>query len=499
MMALGQVLAGVPIEDKDWDAAIPIAGICCDSRRLAAGELYACTADTNRCSAFNQQAAQLGAGAIVINADSAAVVLADSEIPCIRVSGLQRNLSRIAGNYYRHPSQNLRVIGITGTNGKTTLSVWLEKLLNAGGQITASMGTLGVSLAGEKLADVDGMTTRDAVTTQQLLSRCLEQGAETVAMEVSSHGLVQHRVEDVSFAVAVFTNLTRDHLDFHGSEQAYWQAKKSLFEFPSLSCAVVNLDDERGRELAAELKPRMKVVGYSIAGQIDAEFSVVRRQTGLGLDATAKTPWGEIRLHAPHLFADHELSNLCAAVAVAGVCGIDVADLSAAIADLQGAPGRMQWVGSVGTARIYVDYAHTPDAIERTLSALRSIASGRVLAVFGCGGDRDRGKRPLMTAAALRHADELVVTADNPRNEDAQQIIDQMLEGLAAGELSRIQRVSDRAEAIRASLARAQPGDVIAILGKGHEDYQIVGNQVLQFSDVEVARSQILSMGGAAL
>lgn len=407
------------------------------------------------------------------------------ETPNLGVENLRAKVGVIAEQVYGNPSEKLWMIGVTGTNGKTSCAHWLAQALTGQGRATAVLGTLGNGFPGALTPSPN--TTPDPAELHESLRDYLDQGASCAAMEVSSHGLAQGRVNGVHFDVALLTNLTRDHLDFHGDMANYAAAKAGLFGWPGLKYAVLNLDDPFGVALAAKLGcSGVQTVGYSFAGQRDnAHFAVLGRNLCIsaeGIRFDVATPWGNATLQSLQLgrFNAHNLLGVLACLLVSGIA-FDAA--VAAVSRLEPVAGRLQTLGGAGQPLVVVDYAHTPDALEKTLQTLRETTPGRLLCLFGCGGGRDKGKRPQMGAIASRLADESIVTSDNPRHEDPQVILAEIVDGMAAN----YHVVADRALAISAVIRRARPGDTVLIAGKGHEDYQEIAGQRLPFSDVEVA------------
>jgi UDP-N-acetylmuramoyl-L-alanyl-D-glutamate--2,6-diaminopimelate ligase len=346
------------------------------------------------------------------------------------------------------------------------------------------IGTLGASLGDE--VEEAGNTTPDPVALQKQLADWRDQGVYAVAMEVSSHALVQGRVNGVEFETAVFTNLSHDHLDYHGSMQAYGRAKLELFTREGLSHAVVNLDDDFAPQVMAVVDPGTRVVTFSArGGEADVRVRHARFHPG-GVDGELQTPWGSGAFESP-LPGDFNLANLAAAVAAMALAGEDLSRLLAAVAQLKPVPGRMELVPNAAGLQVIVDYAHTPDALHQVLAALRSHVAGALVTVFGCGGDRDRDKRQLMGRVACELSDRVFVTSDNPRSEPPGDILRDIETGCSGDYLL----LEDRAEAIRRALQEAEPGDCIVIAGKGHEDYQIVGSERLYFSDTEQAMAAL--------
>jgi UDP-N-acetylmuramoyl-L-alanyl-D-glutamate--2,6-diaminopimelate ligase len=407
--------------------------------------------------------------------------------PVVWVEGLRERLGAIASHFFGEPSQALKVVGVTGTNGKTSTVQLLTHALAHAGHRVASIGTLGAGLHGELRAGE--RTTPDAIAVHALLAGFREAGASHVAMEISSHALEQGRVNAVRFELAVFTNLTRDHLDYHGTMAAYGAAKQRLFAWPGLGAAILNMDDAFGRALASTVPAGVEVIRYGI-GRDDAD--VVARDiasTAAGQAFELATPWGSARVATP-LLGRFNIANLLAVAACLGRLGVPFATLCAALAALEPVAGRMSRLGGTGAQPLVViDYAHTPDALEQALASLRAHCSGRLVCVFGCGGERDRGKRPEMGAVAEALADRVVLTDDNPRGEDGDTIIEQILAGFS--QPGRVVVERDRAIAIGEAITGAQPGDVVLVAGKGHEPYQEAGGKRRPFEDAAVARTAL--------
>ena len=407
----------------------------------------------------------------------------DWRVPNVPVHGLKARAGDIASAFYGHPSAQMWLCGITGTNGKTTCSQWISFALTTRKIKSAVIGTLGCGFA-PNLNAVDN-TTPDALEVHRLLAQFKASGAAAVAMEVSSHGLDQGRVNGVAFDCALFTNLTQDHLDYHGSVAAYAAAKARLFDTPGLEAAVLNLDDAFGVQLAQRLAGSgVRTIGYSLSGAPAAEFISISSLEDQ--KAKIKSSWGSAEVMLPH----PERFNLSNALGVLGCLvarGLPFAEAAALLEQLPPVPGRMQKVGE--RPLVIVDYAHTPDALDKVLAALEPVArarGGRLAAVFGAGGDRDPGKRPQMGLAAARRADRVVLTSDNPRGEDPLAIIAAIRDGLAGQDVD-CAIEPDRAKAIDAAIATADAADVILIAGKGHEQTQEIAGRKLPFSDAAVA------------
>ena len=409
------------------------------------------------------------------------------QIPNLPVKGLREQAGMIADEFYGHPSLKLWIAGVTGTNGKTSCSHWLAQAMTRLGRKTACIGTIGNGFPGALAETIN--TTPDPITLHGMLADYLAQGAAGVAMEVSSHGLVQGRVSGMHFDVAVFTNLSREHLDYHGDMQAYGDAKRRLFSWPELHAAVVNVDDAYGRQLAAELSgDGVRTMTYGLqAGEVRG---CNLRLSAAGLAMDVETPEGNARLES-RVLGRFNAYNLLAVLATLLVSGVALQDAVRVLGETEPVAGRMQRLGGGQAPLVVIDYAHTPDALEKVLVALREQTAGQLLCVFGCGGNRDKGKRPLMGEISSRLADGVIVTSDNPRNEDPAAIIADIVAGMGGNYHVEV----DRAAAIDMAVSRAHAGDVVLIAGKGHEDYQDVAGVRLPFSDVEVARR---ALGAAA-
>ncbi|HYM46835.1 MAG TPA: UDP-N-acetylmuramoyl-L-alanyl-D-glutamate--2,6-diaminopimelate ligase, partial [Burkholderiaceae bacterium] len=404
-----------------------VTGLAIDSRQVRTGDLFLAfpgvSVDGRK---FIDSAIAAGAGAVVYEAGDG-FSAHTSAAPAIGVSNLRAALGTIASRFYDAPSQKLIVIGVTGTNGKTTCTQLLAQALDRAPRRCAVIGTLGAGFPGALNESLH--TTPDAITVHRLMREFLGASAAYVSMEVSSHALDQGRVNDVAFDLAVFTNLTRDHLDYHGDMQAYGAAKAGLFAWPGLKHAVINRDDEFGRSLLEKLKGRVATLSYGIDGGDVTARSIVPTSTGLAMHVI--TPHGEAKLEAP-LFGRFNAYNLLAVLATLLLLELPLADAIERLRHARPVPGRAERFGGKGQPLVIVDYAHTPDALEKILSSLREHTRGRLVCVFGCGGDRDRGKRPLMGAIAQRLADDVIVTDDNPRTEDPQRIIDDIHAGMSA-------------------------------------------------------------------
>ena len=411
----------------------------------------------------------------------------------LAVDGLKLKLGLIADFIYGSPSQALWVVGVTGTNGKTSCSRWIAQCLDRCGKRAAIIGTLGNGLVGAEEAAT--LTTPDAALLQEMLARYKKAGALAVAMEVSSHGLDQGRVNGVAFDVALFTNLTRDHLDYHGTMAAYGAAKAKLFAWPGLHMRVINADDAFGQSLVDAMRARSGgVLTYGLGNADVAATSMAATSRGLALCVT--TPWGKGEL-ATKLVGAFNASNVLGCLAVLLASEVPLADALAALALVEPPPGRMQRLGGEDAPLVVVDYAHSPDALEKVLRVLRpAVAEGRELVcVFGCGGDRDAGKRPEMGRVAATLADRVIVTTDNPRGEDPAAIASAVVRGIRETSNRRYRIDLDRGTAINAAIAAAKPGDIVLVAGKGHEDYQEANGVRTPFSDAVAATAALARWG----
>jgi UDP-N-acetylmuramoyl-L-alanyl-D-glutamate--2,6-diaminopimelate ligase len=463
-----------------------VSGIAVDSRRVERGDCFVAVPGLKQdARRFVPEAVGRGAALVVTEGEA----LPDVPVAQIVVPSARRALARLADAYYEHPSRRLTIVGITGTNGKTTTSYLVDALLRARGLRTGVIGTIQY-IVGDQILPAS-QTTPDALELQGMLARMVADGVGGVAMEVSSHALVQARAEGVEFDVAVFTNLTQDHLDFHGTFGEYRRAKRGLFELLAASAkprrtAVVNVDDPAGRSMVEGLD--VAVLGFGVGAGADVRATDFT--SGLdGIRVSVETPNGPASVTSP-LVGEHNVMNLLGALGAGLALGLAPDVAARALAGVGTVPGRFEQVRAGQPFLVVVDYAHTPDALERVLATARKLTRGRLGVVFGCGGDRDRGKRPIMGEIAARLADRVWVTSDNPRSEDPDAIIAEVVAGVRRvwADDSRYARLAARDVAIESALAWAEPGDTVVIAGKGHETYQIIGATVLPFDDRDVAR-----------
>jgi UDP-N-acetylmuramoyl-L-alanyl-D-glutamate--2,6-diaminopimelate ligase len=488
---LVELLAGLAAVAPGEDRAV--GHLTLDSREVERGTLFAAVAGTRRHGLeFVDAVLRRGAAAIVWEPDprldpaAAERACAAAGVPLLMVPELGMQLSRIAGRFFGEPSRQLALIGVTGTDGKTSVSQFIAQALS-GDRPCGVIGTLGYGLLDGLLPPTH--TTPDAITVQRLLKDMRDRGARYAAMEVSSHALAQGRVAGLHYRVAALTNLSRDHLDYHGTEEAYAAAKAKLFAMPGLEYAVLNHDDRFGRRLKRMLPRSVTVFDYSLDPHQREAALCCRRLRHLpdGLALQVETPVGAAELSVP-LLGRFNAANALAALATLLALGLPLPDAAVRLQGLQPVTGRMQRFGGGGLPTVIVDYAHTPAGLAAALDAVRQHTAGRVWCVFGCGGDRDRGKRPQMADVADRKADEIVITDDNPRSEDPRRIVGDILAGIEGHEPF---IVRDRAAAIRLAIEQAGPVDAVLIAGKGHEDYQIVGSRRLPFDDGAVVRAAL--------
>jgi len=458
---LDRLLRDVEVLAVTGDPAVEVTGVTHDSRAVARGTLFCCLPGRRSDGhSFAPEAVQAGASALLVEREL------PLEVTQVRVAHARAAMAPIAAEFHGHPSRLLRVVGVTGTNGKTTTTHLLRSILEAHGWGTGLIGTL----SGTR-------TTPESTELQALLASMVEGGNEAVAMEVSSHALAQHRVDGTRFAVAVFTNLSRDHLDFHASMEEYFQTKARLFDPERSAVAVVNADDPYGRLLVESA--RMPTHPYALDDAVDLEV-------GAG---GSRFRWQGEEVELP-LGGRFNVANALAAATAARLLDVPASTIAAGLSATASVAGRFEMVDAGQPFSVIVDYAHTPDGLEQLLTAAREVAGGhRVIVVFGCGGDRDRTKRPAMGDVAGRLADRVVVTSDNPRSENPRAIIDEVMAGVGSRRAATVE--PDREQAIVLALHEAEPGDVVVIAGKGHETTQTIGERVLPFDDRQVTRSQL--------
>ncbi len=424
-------------------------------------------------------------GAVAVFADVPAPVV--SPVPWVVVPDARAAMASLAAEVYGHPSRSMEVVGITGTNGKTTTAYLLRAVFEAAGKKCGLLGTVAYSIGDAQLPA--SRTTPEAPDVQRLFRQMVDAGCEACVMEVSSHALALRRVDDTRFAAGVFTNLTRDHLDYHGDMESYFSAKKRLFTMlPDGAPSVINVDDPRGETLR---KLASRPVTYAINRPADVAPGPLSL-TFQGLKFDVRTPSGNVHVESK-LVGRPNVANILATVATAMSLGIPVAAIERGLTNLSGVPGRFEVVsGEKDDVTVVIDYAHTDDALRNLLETARPLAQQRVITVFGCGGDRDRTKRPLMGAVAARLSDLVVITSDNPRTEDPVRIIEEIKRGVPADrDAASTVTIVDRTEAIQFAVKKARPGDLVLLVGKGHEQVQVIGSSELPFDEAEIARQAL--------
>ena len=480
--SLSGLLAG--LADVSAYDDLVVTGVNIDSRKVSSGDLFIALPGTRQHgNAYIEEAVRRGASAVVYDAAAKLPHRPDSDIPLIKVADITQQAGVIASRFYNEPSRSMTVTGITGTNGKTTCSVLLAQALNTLGARVSLIGTLGAGLWGQLTTSTH--TTPDAVTLQSQIAMLHDQDSDELLMEVSSHGLQQGRVSGTDFNVAVFTNLSQDHLDYHGSMQSYGAAKARLFQQFELDLAVINSDDKFGRkllsgsDLATSSTSDTRVVSYGIeSGDVRGHHTSLHSD---GIRLQVQSPWGELFIDSK-MMGRFNVYNLLACSAVLLATGHAADEVARALSIAESAPGRMECFRSYH-ATVVVDFAHTPDALEQALTALREHIPGRrLICVFGCGGNRDQGKRPIMGAIAEKLADSVIITDDNPRHEEPAAIRADILSGMQQPSV----QIADRRKAIEAAWQQAQQGDIILVAGKGHESSQQMGELKIPFSDRQV-------------
>lgn len=471
--SLADCLPGIPNPPD-----ILISGIALDSRKVQRGELFvACAGAAADGHDFVDKAIARGAVAILSERP-----VRTRGVPVVVTPDARRRAGRIAARLAGDPSVELGCIGITGTNGKTSVAYFIAQLLSAVGEPAGYAGTLGWGFR-DRLCG-GGLTTEDAVTVQRRLARLASEGARWVALEASSHALDQDRIEAVNFDIAVFTNLTHDHLDYHGDMASYAAAKRKLFEFESLSRGVVNLDDPLGVELYRSKSVALELLGVGHAPEADIRFGELLFDME-GTRGNLETPWGRHEVQVP-VYGDFAFHNFATALAVSCLAGADIDRLLAAATTLRSPPGRMEFIRVSERPVVVVDFAHTPDALQQALAAVRAHGEGRLVCVFGCGGDRDPGKRILMAEAVEGCADVAVVTNDNPRSERPEDIAEAICRGFSGAIPVEVEL--DRERAIAAAVDLAGPMGVVLVAGKGHESYQEIAGERRPYSDIDAVR-----------
>lgn len=492
-MQLQALLADIDVERVDGDQAVDVTSLTHDSRQVLPGALFVCIPGEHT-DGHEHASSAVDAGAVALLVERS-LGLADRGVAEVQVASTRVAVGPLAARFHDEPSAALRCLGVTGTNGKTTVCHLLESITSAAGERAGLIGTTGARIArpGGGWDEVGlGHTTPEATELQALLARMRAEGVATVAMEVSSHALAQHRVDGTRFAAVCFTNLSHDHLDFHGDEASYFAAKLRLFTEGFASAAAVVIDDEHGAQVAARATTAgLDVIECSLTREGAAVHArdVLLTAHGATFTLVDRRADAEARVHTD-LVGGHNVINALAAAATARAVATPFDAVVAGIEALPRVPGRLERIDGGQSFPVFVDYAHTPDALAHALDAARVVAGeGRVIVVFGCGGDRDHEKRPRMGEIATTKADAAIITSDNPRSERAEDIAEQVLAGAVTG--SDVSVELDRRAAIRGALERARPGDVVLVAGKGHETGQTTGDMTVPFDDREVARQEL--------
>jgi UDP-N-acetylmuramoyl-L-alanyl-D-glutamate--2,6-diaminopimelate ligase len=506
MITVAEIVNYLPDAEIVGSSEVKIGGITHDSRQVRSGDIFAAlSGNQTDGQQFVDSAIRAGALAVLTK------VVLNTEITQIIVPDPRGALGEIAALCYRRPTEKLDLVGVTGTNGKTTIAYLVEAVLQALGGRPGVMGTVEYRCGSRRWEA--NHTTPEAPVVQSVAREMVDAGASHLIIEASSHGLELGRLQGCRFHVVAFTNLTQDHLDFHGTMEAYAAAKLKLFttaiaDFTDAK-AVINVDDPFGRTILNHLIHPVITVSVHPASTANIHPTAAPRYTIDGIQATLSTPGGDVTLNSP-LLGPHNLSNLTVALGICIQLGIEPDSACNALGKLSVIPGRLERVCPDSDFAVLVDYAHTPDALSHVLSALRPLTPGRLICIFGCGGDRDAGKRPLMGAAVASSADIAVVTSDNPRTEQPNSIVEMILPGVVKSDLSLLTRDQlahsergyfvdiDRHAAIQSAISSIQPGDTVLIAGKGHEDYQILGTSKIHFDDREEAIAAIRNLDGGA-
>ena len=478
--SLKELLTGIVFPLPQDISSSPIRSLQLNSQEVNPGDLFFALPGIHLDGrTYILDAINRGAAAVVYEENDTPLPIS-TVVPLIPVKNLGKKISDIAARFYHHPSKSLNVIGVTGTNGKTSISHFIGQALQCG-----VMGTMGNGVL--PYLKRSPLTTLDAIRLQKQLAEFHDQGVGTVVMEVSSHALDQHRVESVKFDTVIFTNVTQDHLDYHRNMESYFTAKARLFQFPSVQHSIINVDNYYGKILANSAQG--KVLTTSLFDANADLFIEDIRPMVKGYQASVQTPWGAGRFQTV-ILGDFNFSNLLAVLAVLNIQGLAFEESLIRLEALTPVPGRLEHFKIDDMPEIFVDYAHTPDALEKVLKVLRAHGNGKVWCVFGCGGNRDRTKRPMMGRIAEIYSDHLIITNDNPRTEDPHGIVNDILTGVIKKEAVPV--IYDRKTAIHYAIEKAAPEDVILIAGKGHEDYQWIGEQRLPFDDRECVKELLV-------
>lgn len=487
-MTLGELLSPMTLDDEV--ASMGIDGLSVNSREITTGALFVALCGTQANGEdYIDDAVIRGAVAVLVTANEnrpEGVMPAATKVPIIAMADLKNKISALSGRFYGKPSERLSVAGVTGTNGKSSIVSLIAQLQALTGTASATIGTLGVAINGETINDT-GMTTPDAVDCQKWLAELYARKIRAVSIEVSSHGLDQARVAGIHFRTGVFTNISHDHLDYHGTIEHYALSKQKLFRMKTLQNAVINLDDPYAIPIIAVVRQSAQVISYSLKNPQADMFASDIQYGSDGVIFRLKTIWGSARVHSP-LLGDFNVYNLIAAISVVCADKVSLASVLNQVPHLCPIPGRMEKITESEDIVVVVDYAHTPDALQHAIAATRRHTTGKLWVVFGCGGDRDKAKRPVMARIAEQFADQVVVTSDNPRTEDPHSIIEEICAGF---DDSSFEVIDDRRSAITYAVANADSGDVILIAGKGHEKYQILGKEKLHFDETAIVKEAL--------
>jgi len=496
-MKIQKIFKEVDLINVNGSMEREISSVYYDSRKVDNGSLFVAIKGLNSDGHdFLGEAIKRGAKAVVVENGYQQSVIRDrlSETTCISVRDSRKALALISANFYGHPSREMSVIGITGTNGKTTISYLINSILKVNGFKTGLIGTIDYRFNGEIIPS--SHTTPESLDLQMFFKRVVNGGGKYCVMEVSSHSLELDRVYGTSFETVVFTNLTQDHLDFHGTLEKYFNVKARLFKEYGLKKAVINIDDPYGRRLISDTKSE-KILTYGIKEDADVKADNISLSID-GLKFIANTSIGKLKIES-RLIGMHNVYNILAAISAAILEGLTRKNIIEGVLSVDVVSGRMERINEMQDFTVIVDYAHTDDALKNVLKAAREIPHNRITVVFGCGGDRDRGKRPLMGKVAIEYSDFVIITSDNPRSEEPLKIIEEIEKGIkqwsvVSGQWSvddRYIKIPDRREAIEFAINNASKGDIVIIAGKGHEDYQIFKDKKIHFDDREVAREAI--------
>lgn len=493
-MKLKELLSGMDCLSQDCPSDVEVSGIACDSRRVRPGAVFIAIHGTRQDGVgFIENAISRGAVCVVLEGEAAV----DANVGCVRVADARRAAAQLAAAYHGNPGRRLKVVGITGTNGKTTTAFMIRDILNASTCRAGMISTVQYEIGSRVIPA--SRTTPDATMLQGLLADMVADGCDSVVMEVSSHALMQQRVAALPFDVGLFTNLSRDHLDYHGSMDAYFEAKALLFRdlghAGKAAVGIVGMDNLWGRKLLARDDWDASRLSYGLDATADVRGERLTLSTE-GSTFTLQSPWGRAEVQL-RLLGRYNVQNALAALATACTLGVPLEAAVEAIGRVSDIPGRLERVPTRRGFQVFVDYAHTDDALLHVLVTVREVTRGRLILVFGCGGDRDASKRPLMGAVAAAHADHAIITSDNPRSEEPETILEQIRTGF--GDRNNYEVVLRREDAIARALDYARPKDVVLIAGKGHETFQELRNTTVTFDDRQVVRNYLTDAAAPVL